>query len=352
MKSIFFKLLLLSGSYAACLQSCSTEFDVFAPEEELYAVFCILNPTESVQFVKISQVFQYEGDVIAYAGQNDPSAKGFELSLSGKGKTYIATPDTINRDEDGIWTPNQTIYRFDTQGNDSLVPGGEYSLEIRKKEDSEFLISAQTKIPLKPFLKTFPGPFLIDETDYSFPTVDLNEEIWVYFLRNGGAGFEIRAMVEFFADGQSKAAQFGPSKVFSAGVGCAADNPNEPELCYVIPPRAILGAFNHQVEMTDGLISYVDSPKVATQAALLNRSCRLEVTALDSSLTLFLSSSDFFGFGLNLLIDKKEFSNISGGNYGIFGAINQTHNYFYLSTCSKYLLGFIDPEFPPSDCEW
>ncbi|MCB9232692.1 MAG: DUF4249 family protein [Bacteroidia bacterium] len=340
---------ILAGLFSSCRQ----EFEVFAPEKELYAVYCILDPHDDAQYVKITHVFQYKGDAILYAQANDPSATGFNVTLTGGGKTWNAVQDdSVQRDSNGIWPQGQILYKFDTKGQNALQAGQKYSLLITRPSDTAFAISATTKIPRQPALKSYPGPFTIEEKDYSFPTVELNDEITLNFLRNEGFGFEIRAYLDYFDNGQPKTTRFGPTRVFTTSRGCQADNPNTPELCYVIPNQAILRKFARDVSLAEGLVSYVDTPSIASDSNLLARPARIEVTSLDSALTVFMGANNVFGFGLNLLLDKLDYSNISGGNVGIFGAINHTSHTIYISTCSKYLIGFIHPEFPPSDCNW
>ena len=95
----------------------------------------------------------------------------------------------------------------------------------------------------------------------------------------------------------------------------------------------------------------MDQPRIAGAVADLPHSASIEVTAVDSFLTEFLFSNNPFGYGLNLLMDKPELTNISGEHIGVFGSINHSEQFVWLNSCTKYLSNLTSGQFPPADCE-
>ncbi len=321
------------------LAACSPDVDVYAPERELFVVYGVLDPDKPVQYVTITKVYQTKGDAYAYASQNDLTARGMQVRMrSGTQVLQAALVQIVDTIPD-MFSPTTAAYRFETTGPNALVPGRRYDLEITKPGDSAWMISAYTEIPTQPVL-TSPGPpiYSAQLETYTYPTIDFSEDQDIYFDRGSGRGFELRVYVEY-QDGENRhVARWGPTPVFKRPVRCNA-NVGVGEGCYEIPNLSVPNVFHSVFAQYPDTVYVYDTIRVARTLDSLNRTAWIEVTSVDSFLTSYLTANTAFGFGLNLLMDKKEYSNISGGNVGIFGAIHTSSNYVFLGSCTRWLMG-------------
>ena len=331
------------------LAGCKPEFEVFAPEKDLYAVYGVLHPDKDYQYVKISRVYQFEGDAYLYASQNDLTVKGLNMTLSGNGDIIEAVQlDSVPRDP-GDFVSSQTIYRFDTRGATRLVPGQRYNLRITRPDNPDWLITSTTVIPEKPIMQSPGEPLILPGPEYTLPSMDFSEDTEIQFFAGNAMGFEVRVIINYRDGGEEKQMRWGPTPVFTEDVRCPGSKFKN-ERCYEIPEMSVVRLIISAKERSQGSFGIEEEPRIAGRIADLPTSCYVEATAIDSGLTTFLAAENPFGFGLNLLMDRPNTSNISGDNTGIFGSINTDRNYFVLGTCTKYLSGMIDPVFPPIGC--
>ncbi|MBL0018435.1 MAG: DUF4249 family protein [Bacteroidetes bacterium] len=330
--------------------SCNPEVDIYAPERELYAVYGVLNPKSSQQLVSVTKVFQSEGDPGLYAATNDLSARGLNVELHSDSTVLRANLIEIPDSMSGLFPLTTGVYQFQTTGADVLKPGERYDLLITKPDEPEFRISAHTEIPTAPILISPEGPYYsaMHQT-FTYPTIDFSEEVGVTFRRGTGIGFEIRVYVKFWDGSTERTAMWGPTPIFLEPKRCQADLANG-QMCRIIPKRSVTNAL-HSVfaDFQPDTVYVHDTVKVAHVLDLLSKKSWLEVTCVDSALTYYLYANNPFGFGTNMLIDKQEYSNISGDNIGIFGSINTTFRYFFLGSCSRWLAGLRGAQ--PTGCD-
>ncbi|HHG85613.1 MAG TPA: hypothetical protein ENJ82_12770, partial [Bacteroidetes bacterium] len=270
--------------------ACNPEIESFAIEKELYAVHGILNPKKEDQYIRISKVFQTEGDALIYAAETDIGAKEFQVSLAGAGKIYPADLITNLPRNPGIFFPAQALYHFSTAGPEALSPGNRYQLNIRKPNDPDFLISAWTEIPTEPQI-TSPGGALFSPIQmlYTYNSMDFTKEVVVRFNGGSGKGFEIRLYADFWDGNEIKTAQWGPTRIFQEPRGCKGDEENR-KLCYKIAERVVPVSLLKFTNAAPGPVHFYDTVKVANQEELLSKNVRLEVTGIDTFLTTFLNA--------------------------------------------------------------
>jgi hypothetical protein len=332
-------LTLLAGGLA----SCSTDFEVFTDAKEAYVVYGVLNPTQDTQFVKITRVFQTDGDAVAYAEANDPTVASLDVRLVGDSAIWPAVVVRDHPRDPGLFMPGQAIYAFPSTGGSVLEPGERYTLEIRKPDDPNFLITATTQVPLQPTIRSPRGPYTGVGGRFTWPTLDFENDLTVEYNQGDAAAWELRIGFKYLKDSVPQESKMKLRGILLPEEGCAAD---PPLMCYPIEayvfPRWILSL----TEFSVGEIQYTDEPRVVSTIDSLPQVCYLEVTAIDSQLTLFLRGNDPGEFGINLLMDKQEYSNISGDHYGIFGSINTDLSWIYMSQCTQYL-GGLTSAMPP-----
>jgi Domain of unknown function (DUF4249) len=323
----------------AMLTACNPQLDVFAPEKELYSVYGVLDPNLDSNYVRIGRVFQVNSDAYVYAAGQDLQASDLAVTLEGGGKTYIGQLDDYPPKDSGLFHPGLSLYRFDTPPSDRLEPGVVYTLHVRHRDDDLLHITAETRIPYNPRLIS-PGPYIYSPVSgqYTFNTVEFNDDVSVTFEKGEEEGYELRVWIKYW-DGEKMAEfRWGPSRIEFESDGCAGSVFYN-RTCYKIGGKSLPTSFAAAVAQSPGIPYMVDTVRVARSLDALSADSRLELTVVDKHLARFLNSVTPFGYGLNLLLDKSDYTNISGGNPGIFGAIQRKHHAIFLGSCTLYHAG-------------
>lgn len=113
------KKLLLFFGVLALLNSCSTEFDINAPYKETMVIHGLLNPLDSVQYIRISKAFLGEGNALIMAQQPDSFnyADILDVKLERLRNNALLETISLQRDEsipkdDGVFAaPFQVYYK-------------------------------------------------------------------------------------------------------------------------------------------------------------------------------------------------------------------------------------------------
>jgi hypothetical protein len=148
-KNIYFLIILLAGLFS----SCETDFDVTADYEDVTIVYGLLDPGDSVHYIKINKAFLGEGNLLDYAAiedsntyQNELSVKLIELNGSDVVREFMLDTTTVYNKEDGVfYHPKQTVY---TTGEDNKVFLSEdYTYKIRIENPAlNKVITAETEL--------------------------------------------------------------------------------------------------------------------------------------------------------------------------------------------------------------
>ena len=338
------------------LQACSTTVDINAPEKDIWVVYAVLNQSADQQFIRISRGFLPEESAVDYARENDLSAKGLTVRLTGAGRQYEAVEmDSVAKDpQDGNFFPYTTLYQIDTEGVAALQAGERYDLEITRADDNEFFIRAHTEIPEK---ARFPQPTTVPGGGLSrcLRQVPLEGEFKLEFGKGNARAFEIRAFLDYEHNGSPMTATYGPTAVFSENFRCqTSGGSNSSTICYNFREKVVLQAlFNDINPDPSQILTYevTEDTRCNTDADALPKAFRFEVTALDSALYTYQLVNDprFQDFSSV----RPEYTNIEGSEnltYGIFGSISINEIYYQLSPCVEFLLQLNEREAPASPC--
>lgn len=146
MKKAGLILLIVSGLLGAC----KNDLDVIAPYEEQIVTYCLLDPFDSVHYVKVTKSFLGELDAYQMAnifdslnfGPNDLNVTIEKMQGDNILQTIPLTVDsTIPRDSGIFSFPKQYLYR-----TNALIAGdgSEYRLKVVKNEDGK-MVSSRAK---------------------------------------------------------------------------------------------------------------------------------------------------------------------------------------------------------------
>lgn len=327
----------------ACLVwgSCSTSFEVFAPEENIWVVYGVLNPDNPSQDIRISQAFQLEGDAIEFSSTYDPSESGLTVWLEGAEESYQAKwiDSVIKTDTVGAFGPTLGLYRFDTP--DGLTPDQTYTLRISSEQDTGLLLTAFTHIPPRPRLIS---PRIISGVnDYCLRVVPFEDSTAIQFLKHTSLPnfpamrYEIRVRIRYTVDGVPAVFTGGPTGLFAFNEGCSTVRPNS--LCYLFEKGWMIRSLGNAFRDSSRIYGISPEPSCAGIPANLSNALSVEVAAVDTFLAKYMIAND--PRFLNLNDYRREYSNLSGTQrgVGIFGSTSTDESLVSLSACGLYLLG-------------
>ena len=346
---IFFILLLA----AALLPSCKTDFEVYAPEKEIRVVYCILNPADTVQYVRIAKAFQFKGDAIAFAGANDLSVKNLDVKLIGNGVTYHAIEMNDIPKDSGMFYPVHTLYKFVTDssgpGKQKLAKGETYRLEIGTSDAGDY-ITGETSIPTSPKIKGSLSLQAGAGNTKCVPRLALDDAFILTFDQGTGKAFEVRVYFDYFENGQPRQSMWGPSFPFRESRGCIS---GAGQLCYSFSQGELVSFFK-QYMPSGPVYSYDRSDSCVTVGVVsldsLAKPIRFEVTAMDEYLGNYIEvNNPAFE---DLSGTKPEYTNLTGNIevIGIFGSISKDWKGAILQPCPEWQLGLNFTPKPP-DCQ-
>ena len=332
---------------------CTTDFEVYAPEKEIRSVYCVLNPADSVQYVRVAKAFQYEGDAVVYASANDLSMKGLTVKLTGGGKTWIATEVSNFPKEPGSFLPTHTVYQFLTDGVDTLRENQEYKLEIGTPDAADYL-TATTVVAEIPRIKGDLNLVAGAGSSQCLPRLALDRKFNFFWKKvsNPGVNYELRVGFHYAANGEEKEVKWGPTDLFELNQRC---NEGTGSVCYQFQEKQLLRDFFREMPvlpLTVYTYHRTDScAPTSAQIPLLPKSLWFEVTVVDEYLSNYMKVNDPSVVDLNG--SKPEYTNITGNIdcVGVFGSIVSDRRYAILRECSEALLGLNGQSLPPA-CSW
>jgi len=160
MNKLLISLCLLSLS----LSSCKTDVDLLAPYKEVMVIYGVLDPTDSVQYIRINKAFLGEGNAYTFAQVADSFqyADVLDVKLERYKNNNFAGAINLERFEgpplkDGIFAsaPN---YLYRTTGLDSIYQDSEYKLVVTNTQTGN-VVTSKTIIVSKVGSITNPASF-------------------------------------------------------------------------------------------------------------------------------------------------------------------------------------------------
>ncbi|HKK10660.1 MAG TPA: hypothetical protein VJ939_07465 [Bacteroidales bacterium] len=186
-KSLYFLIVLLAGLFSAC----ETDFDVTADYKDVTIVYGLLDPGDSVHYVKINKAFLGEGNLLEYASiedsstyQNKLDVKLIEMDGDNVVRELSLDTTTIYNKEEGVfYHPRQTVYT--TGVNNKIFLNQNYTYKIRiENPATNKIISSETPLIrdfsiIKPALNSLLFPTI------HIPNNENDNEISWYSAENG-----------------------------------------------------------------------------------------------------------------------------------------------------------------------
>jgi hypothetical protein len=154
------KKVLLLLSAVLLLNSCETDFKTTAPYKEVMVVYGLLDPNDSIQFIRVGKSFLGEGNVLVMSQQADSITYAddalevtMEKQTGSQTQSYALTRiDTIDK-ETGIFNVKQKFYADVNPLNTSAT----YKLIVKNK-NTGYTVSSKTGIVGNPPSIELPNP--------------------------------------------------------------------------------------------------------------------------------------------------------------------------------------------------
>ncbi len=336
------------------LLACDEQIHLNAPYQDIWVVYGILDPADTVQYVRVSKAFLPEENALEFAAQHDPTLSGLNVTITGNGQVYqgIATDD-FDREE-GLFPESMTVYRFSTRGTQRLLPDQRYDITVTADSLEGFKLAAYTRIPPIPSISRpiVQGRF----NHYCLPTARFEDSVEVVFrkrkqgpLSNEAMFYELRVAFDYQENGVSKQYQYGPTRIFDSNRGCSANHPDA--ICYLLNNGVVMNSMrSHFVDSTQ-YYTYLASPSCADAPFFVSKEVRISVTAMDSALGRYMLSTipNFRNFNTV----QPEVTNFTGTDkvFGVFGAITEDDTPVALTECARALLRLNGSRTLPDDCK-
>lgn len=341
--------------------SCETTFDPYAPEEEIYVVYGVLNPQADEQFVRVARAFRTDGDAYAYAAANDLSYSGLQVTVSENNHIYELEPTMdYPRDADGVFTEDQTVYRFLTDGSTghpAIKANTQYTLKVGSA-DQETFVTARTLTPDIPQIRSPIGDWSPGNGLNCRKSISLDRDLDIEFTSVERTGcenrtlmYEIRMLFDYQENGDAKQVIWGPTVPFNCSSNCSG---SDRKVCYQIKKDRILNYYNTFLPVQSGsAYTYTNLPECDPDITLLADPLEIEVTVMDLVLSTYMAANS--PTILDLTGARPEYTNVESGEgvqaYGVFASINVSEQHFTLSSCTEYKLGLNGLINPPFGCE-
>jgi len=333
------------------LLGCRTDFDLYAPYEDIWIVYGVLDPDQDQQGIRISLAFQEQGDVFEYAAELDPSVGGLDVRITGGGHSYQAVwQDSILKDTlSGAFGDYTGAYFFDTIDSLQIQAGEVYTLEIRRPDQPDFFLTAKTRVPPRPRLLS-PTVFRIDGQE-CLPSIPVEDSVRVLLQPNpartpGNAfAFQLEVNMHYFNDGIPNQVRYGPTRLFKDDVRCQWLGAET--ICYNFPNGAIFSRLKSAVDNSSAFF-YENSPRcVPAFSGFLPEGVDIRAVAVDTIVGRYITVNTPAFRSLNTVI--PEYTNLSGTEpaFGIWGSINSSRTPIALSPCAEFRLGITNPVEDP-----
>ena len=332
--------------------SCNEKVDINAPYKDIYVVYGVLNPYDSVQYIRVSKVFQTEEDAFKTAQENDFSLKGLKVILTGEGKTWeaIEIDSMLKEPENGIFYPYTTVYKLRANYQNGLVVGKRYNLSITNPQDSSLKLTAHTSIPQVPYLLSpriyrdaISGEYCLARMAFE-DTLEVSFEGNPFFKPSVAKRYEVRFSLNYTEGNQLKQYTWRYNSLIE-GTG------EDAKAKVKIMPKSAFSSFFNQTKDSTKQYKYIREPACSKEIVDLSNALQILVTGLDTNLSNYLMINDPAYPNFNTY--RPEYSNIRGTKdaVGIFGSIAIAKNPILFTKCSEYLMHFNNTPPQGVSCE-
>jgi hypothetical protein len=305
MKNIFLLFVLCTTLFS--LSSCDTDFDVIADYKEVAIVYGLLNPNDSIHYLRINKAFLGPGNALEYAKVADSSSYGGNLDVyllarnSSKQLVDSIAFDTItisNKEEGVFYAPSQLFYFAKAKLN------AEYNYELKiKNRVTGYEASSITNL-INNFIITLPYP---NSKSISFKRSYTQNLSFRWQNAKNAKKYNFKFILNVKELGEGKDTTYRRlTWTFPEVYSETTTGSGESEIKYK----------NEEFyTFCQAEVPYSDPAKENAVTKRIASSCEFEITAINEEFSTFLDANLNGGATL----EKSSYTNITNG-YGILGS--------------------------------
>ncbi len=146
--------------------SCDKEIDINDDYEDIAIVYGLLNPNDSISYLRIEKAYLSDGDIYQAAQVADSNLFPNKLDVKVYSNNRVITFDTItiyNKKEGIFYAPKMVVYYAVTKG--LLNVNDTYNLEIKNPETGQLITSSTSLIDGSSIRFDYPNLSITFESD-------------------------------------------------------------------------------------------------------------------------------------------------------------------------------------------
>ncbi len=291
--------------------TCSKDINLIADYEDTTIVYCILNPNDSITYIRVQKGFLAEGAILDAALIQDSIEYPYKLDVKMKTGSQVITFDTVTlfEKENGIFSaPKTKVYYAVTK--DLLDINKSVSLEINNHKQNKFINSTTSIHNSNTIEYAYPQYNIDFEDDHSIEfTTQKNARIYDLTLR--------------FHYMQQNAGDTSTREYLHIDWGfprtITIDILGGETIQHFIPAERFYTFLTNQIEETQTKERYYGQ-------------IELIISSADNILNTYLIANNLEN---TIVLDKPEFTNINNG-LGVFAARSNGSRFFNMSLYSKF----------------
>ena len=320
-------------------ESCSDEFNINAPYEDVYVLNCILRNDNSIQYAIISKNTFTENGVAPASDSIDQNIKGADIKIFYNDSVFVMRDTTIELTDAGSITPVNCYYAKDLNISPGKVIRIEASVPDGKKLESTIQVQ---QISFAKFSLQFPQVLQPDYQNSYFGYQERPYYNWSWTGDNANiTNILCLPQLEIYYKKYEEGAYVNKKILVPLAFYYIYDEnknltPVNVELSFNNSCLTTLETINKTMQEISG-----DDPN--KKKYIINKAL-FSVISLDPDLSRFYSASNTYSEDFTIKLRQTDYSNIDGGK-GIFGAYYKFSE--LLAINSLYISSFgyqYDPE--------
>jgi hypothetical protein len=292
------------------LESCSTDFNINAPHQDVYVLNCILRNDTSIQYATISKNYFTENGTVPPSNSIEQNIKGANIQISNNDSVFVMRDTTVVLTNSGNSVQVDCYYLK----NLAIIPGNTISIEATLPDGK--ILKSTKQIPVcdtDPSV-TFPESYLTTKRQKTY--VRFPFYAW-FFERDNKYITNILSFPQMEIDYEKYEAGTYVNKktLVPLTYGSLTDTSGP-----VLSPNLDF-SFNYNVSTSldaiDGVMQEISGSDPFKNNYIIN-SVVVTITSMDPELSKYYSAYEVYSNSVTVKLRPTNYSNIEGGR-GIFG---------------------------------
>ncbi len=319
------KLLLAVIGISTIFVSCENELDIYAENEESMVVFGLINPKDTVHYIKVQKSFQEEGNEvqaaldpsIIYYDDNEITVYVDEYEGTSKTDSFEFSPVWLsNRDSGAFAHPNNKVYKYVTP-NPGAELVSEFSTKSYKlrvvKHDDDTKVNSESAIGLSNLIFLTDPKFNSSTPSKPLKLYNNNGKINFAWQQDGG-GKETFDLRFYYVEENINS---GVKDTLFVNYSLYSDVPDKSKKEISLNTDDFLARLALRIAEKDDVRRYPLNVKKATDGSIIGFPIEIDIWSAQSDLSTYLNVTNASSIGL--VESNITHSNIENG-IGLFSS--------------------------------